>query len=205
MAKINAYKIPRGWVELICGPMFSGKTDELWRKLNRLNYADIQYIIFMPRIDTRTKQEIVSRDNHRMKSITVAKSTDIISYLKKIKNKVHYVAIDEAQFFDEDLPDVCQYLADNRFNVFVAGLDTDFRGVPFEVITKIMGIAEKIIKLNAICTVCGAPATRTQRIINGKPADYFDPIVKIGNYESYEARCRVHHIVTNKPKYKFKP
>jgi thymidine kinase len=110
------------------------------------------------------------------------------------------IAIDEAQFFDKNLPDVCQYLADHKFNVYVAGLDSDFRGEPFKSILKIMSYAERIIKLNAICTVCGAPATRTQRIINNKPANYNDPIIKVGDSESYEARCRAHHIVPDKPK-----
>jgi thymidine kinase len=125
---------------------------------------------------------------------------EIIKYIKKLKSKPSVVAIDEAQFFDECLPDVCQYLADHKFNVYVAGLDNDFKGEPFTPILKIMAYAEKIIKLNAICTICGAPATRTQRIINGKPASYYDPIIKVGDSESYEARCRMHHIVPNKPK-----
>jgi thymidine kinase len=103
---------------------------------------------------------------------------------------------------DKHLADVCQYLADQKFNVYVAGLDNDFRGEPFPSILKLMAYAERIIKLNAVCTICGAPATRTQRLINNKPAKYNDPVYKIGDSESYEARCRIHHEVPNKPKLK---
>jgi thymidine kinase len=143
---------------------------------------------------------VVSRDGHRVKAITVKTSYDIINYIKKNKKNCHVVAIDEAQFFDNNLPDVCQYLADHKYNVYVVGLDTDFRGEPFAPMLKVMAFAEKIIKLNAICSVCGAPATRTQRIINNKPANYQDDIIQVGDNESYEARCRAHHIVIDKPK-----
>lgn len=199
MAKANVFRKPKGWIELICGPMFAGKSEELWRKLNRLQYAEIKYVLFKPFIDTRDNDQLVSRDGRKIKAIGIKNSIDIIKHIAKLKSKPSVVAIDEAQFFDEDLPDVCQYLADHKFNVYVAGLDNDFRGEPFKSILKIMAYAEKIIKLNAICTVCGAPATRTQRIIDGKPAKYLDPIIKVGDHESYEARCRMHHVVLEKP------
>lgn len=200
MAKANVFRKPKGWIELICGPMFAGKSEELWRKLNRLQYAEIKYILFKPVIDTRNNEGLASRDGHKIKAINIKHSSEIIQHIKKMKTKPSVVAIDEAQFFDEQFADVCQYLADNKFNVYVAGLDTDFKGEPFKSILKVMAYAEKIIKLNAICTVCGAPATRTQRLINDKPANYNDPIIKVGDRESYEARCRMHHIVLGKPK-----
>ena len=200
MAKANVFRNPKGWIELICGPMFAGKSEELWRKLNRLQYADIKYVLFKPLTDTRDKSELVSRDGHKINAISIKNSMEIVKYIKRLKYKPTVVAIDEAQFFDHQLPEVCQYLADHKFNVYVAGLDSDFRGEPFKAILKIMAYAERIIKLNAICTVCGAPATRTQRIINNKSASYDDPIIKVGDSESYEARCRMHHIIPNKPK-----
>lgn len=203
MAKANVFRKPKGWIELICGPMFAGKSEELWRKLNRLKYAEIKYALFKPITDTRDNNELVSRDGHKIKAISIKKATDIIKVVNKMKPKPSVIAIDEAQFLDEQLPDVCQYLADHKFNIYVASLDNDFRGEPFKSILRIMAFAEKIIKLNAICTICGASATRTQRIINGKPAKYYDPIIKIGDSESYEARCRMHHVVLDKPKINF--
>jgi thymidine kinase len=181
--------------------MFAGKSEELLRRINRLQYADVDFILFKPRIDTRTKSTAKSRDGRSIKAVTVNSSLDILHYVQKeIKGRdIPVIAIDEAQFFDEQLGDVCEDLANHGYIVYTAGLDNDFRGVPFPSMLKLMAYAEKIIKLTAICTECGAPATRSQRLINGQPASFDAPIVQVGNTESYTARCRHHHVIKNKP------
>lgn len=203
MPKLNAFNRQKGWIEVICGPMFAGKSEELLRKMNRLKYAEVDYVIFKPVIDTRTKDSVKSRDGRELKAVQVKKSADIISHIKGLKNKPQVIAIDEIQFFDEELPSVCDYLADNGFIIYAAGLDTDFRGVPFSNTANMMSIAESVIKLTAICTECGAPATRTQRLINGKPASFDSPTIIVGNTETYTARCRHHHYVKDGPKNKY--
>jgi len=144
-------------------------------------------------------QYIYSHNGSKIEANCVENSRDI---LKKIKQDIDVVAIDEAQFFDDDIIAVCQFLADNGKRVIVAGLDQDFRGEPFGPMPKLLAIAEYVDKLHAICMVCGKPATRTQRLVNGKPADYNDPTILIGAKESYEARCRQHHQIRNKPENK---
>lgn len=203
MPKLNAFNRQKGWIEVICGPMFAGKSEELLRKMNRLKYAEVDYVIFKPVIDTRTKDSVKSRDGRELKAVQVKKSSDIISHIKGLKNKPQVIAIDEIQFFDEQLPEVCDYLADNGFIIYAAGLDTDFRGIPFPNTANMMSIAESVIKLTAICTECGAPATRTQRLINGKPASFDSPTIVVGNTETYTARCRHHHYVKDGPKNKY--
>lgn len=205
MAKFNAFATPKGWIEVICGPMFAGKSEELLRRINRLKYADVDYLLFKPKIDTRTKKTAKSRDGREIPAIVIEKSTDIFDNLDKLDEKPHVIAIDEAQFLDEELADVCDHLANNGIIIFIAGLDNDFRGEPFTTMVKLLSIAEKVTKLTAICTECGAEATRTQRIIDGEPASYDSPLVLIGNNESYSARCRHHHIVKNKPSEKKYP
>ena len=127
----------------------------------------------------------------------------MISEAKEILDHVNYdtdvVAIDEVQFFDEDVVDICEYLADSGLRVMVAGLDKDFRGEPFGVLPDLLTRAEFVTKLTAVCAKCGAPATRTQRIINGKPASFNDPIVLVGAKEAYEPRCRHCHEIVEKP------
>ncbi|MDR0825794.1 MAG: thymidine kinase [Mycoplasmataceae bacterium] len=203
MAKKNAFNPPRGSIEVICGPMFAGKSEELLRRLNRLQYADVDYILFKPYVDTRTVGTAKSRDGRQQNAVTVKRSAEILEVLEKNKNKdVAVVAVDEAQFFDDRLGEVCEHLANQGHLVYVAGLDLDFRGVPFKSLLNVFAFADKVTKLTAICTECGAPATRTQRIIDGKPASYHSPVVKIGNVETYSARCREHHIVKDRPKAK---
>jgi thymidine kinase len=179
--------------------MFSGKSEELLRRLNRLKYADVDFVLFKPKIDTRTYKTVKSRDGRVNHAITVKSSCEIIEYLKMNKNDVSVIGIDEAQFFDEELGRVCELLANNGKIIYVAGLDLDFRGEPFKSLLTVMAYAEKITKLTAICTECGAPGTRTQRIIDGSPASYYSPVIKVGDVEVYTARCRHHHIVKDKP------
>lgn len=200
MAKSRTFSLPNGWIEVICGPMFAGKSEELIRKLKRLEYAEVNYLIFKPHIDTRTKNEIESRAGLKKSAISIDNPSEILDYLLENKQiKYNVIAIDEAQFFDETLVSVCDFLANHGFIVFVAGLDRDFKGKPFGPIPELLTYADYIHKLTAICLKCGAPASMTQRLIDGKPADYNDDIVVIGNNERYSPRCRHCHVVPNKP------
>jgi|SRR5690554_3420544 len=187
-----------GWIEVISGPMFAGKTEELIRRIKRLEYAKKNVLVFKPIIDNRySLSKIVSHDNKEKSSIVVNNATEILSY---IKPSTDAVVIDEAQFFDQTIIRVVQHLADSGLRVIVAGLDTDFRGEPFGPMPELLAIAEKIDKLTAICVKSGEPATRTQRLINGKPANYNEPTVLVGSSESYEPRSRKEHLVPGKPK-----
>lgn len=191
----NQYR--EGWIEVICGGMFAGKTEELIRRINVLSYARKNILVFKPKIDDRySTTEIASHAGSKVPCI-------VISEAKEILNHVNYdtdvVAIDEVQFFDEDVVDICEYLADSGLRVMVAGLDKDFRGEPFGVLPDLLTRAEFVTKLTAVCAKCGAPATRTQRIINGKPASFNDPIVLVGAKEAYEPRCRHCHEIVEKP------
>jgi thymidine kinase len=179
--------------------MFSGKSEELLRRLNRLKYADVNFLLFKPKIDTRTKKTVKSRDGRKNIAITIGSSREIVEFLRKNKLEISVIGIDEAQFFDEELGTVCELLANSGKIVYVAGLDLDFRGEPFKPMLTTMAYAEKITKLTAICTECGAPGTRTQRVIDGEPASYYSPIIKVGDVEKYTARCRHHHVVKDKP------
>lgn len=186
-----------GWIEVISGCMFAGKTEELIRRINVLSYAKKNIIVFKPKIDNRySDSEIVSHSGAKVPCLVVEKAQDI---LKKIEADTEVVAIDEVQFFDKDIVEVCEYLADKGIRVMVAGLDKDFRGESFGVTPELLTRAEFVTKLTAVCAKCGAPATRTQRLVNGKPAGFEDPIVMVGADESYEPRCRHCHQVPNKP------
>lgn len=186
-----------GWIEVISGCMFAGKTEELIRRINVLSYAKKNIIVFKPKIDNRySDSEIVSHSGAKVPCLVVDKAQDI---LKKIEADTEVVAIDEVQFFDKDIVEVCEYLADKGIRVMVAGLDKDFRGESFGVMPELLTRAEFVTKLTAVCAKCGAPATRTQRLVNGKPAGFEDPIVMVGADESYEPRCRHCHQVPNKP------
>ena len=186
-----------GWIEVISGCMFAGKTEELIRRINVLSYAKKNIIVFKPKIDNRySDSEIVSHSGAKVPCLVVEKAQDI---LKKIEADTEVVAIDEVQFFDKDIVEVCEYLADKGIRVMVAGLDKDFRGESFGVMPELLTRAEFVTKLTAVCAKCGAPATRTQRLVNGKPAGFEDPIVMVGADESYEPRCRHCHQVPYKP------
>jgi len=182
-----------GWVEVIIGPMYSGKSEELIRRIRRIKIAKQKVQVFKPEIDNRySNVDVVSHCGAKIEAVSVIDSTQILGLLDE---DTQVVAIDEVQFFDNGIIDVITTLADNNKRVICAGLDMDFRGVPFGPIPTLLAVAEFIDKIQAICVVCGNPATRTQRLINGKPAKYEDPIVLIGATESYEARCRKCHIV----------
>ena len=186
-----------GWVETISGCMFAGKTEELIRRIKVLEFAKKEILVFKPAIDNRySDTKVVSHAGSSVESIVVNSSAEI---LENVKDSTEVVAIDEVQFFDEGICEVCNILADRGIRVMAAGLDTDFRGEPFGPMPKLITQAEFVTKLTAVCNKCGAPATRTQRIINGKPAHYDDPIILVGAAESYEARCRHCHDVPGKP------
>ncbi len=186
-----------GWIEVITGPMFAGKTEELIRRIRRLEYAKQNIVVFKPTIDDRySESEVVSHNHSRTKSISITNSKEI---LKHIDRETDVVAIDEIQFLDERAVDICEYLANKGVRVIVSGLDRDFRGEPFSFMPKLLSLAEYVTKLSAVCVKCHTPATRTQRIINGKPANYHDPIIMVGAKDSYEARCRDCHEVPGKP------
>lgn len=186
-----------GWLEVISGCMFAGKTEELIRRINVLSYAKMNIIVFKPKIDNRySDTEIVSHSGVKVPCLVIEKAQDI---LKKIESDTDVIAIDEVQFFDQGIVRVCEYLADKGIRVIVAGLDKDFRGEPFGIMPELLSRAEFVTKLTAVCTKCGAPATRTQRLVNGKPASFNDPVVLVGAVEHYEPRCRHCHEVFNKP------
>jgi thymidine kinase len=186
-----------GWIEVVCGPMFAGKTEELLRRVKRLEYAKKNIVVFKPLMDDRySENEVVSHNNNRTKSVNISRAKQIFDY---IDSNTDVVAIDEVQFLDEEAVSIVEFLASRGIRVIVSGLDRDFRGEPFSFMPKLLALAEYVTKLTAICVKCGAPATRTQRIVNGKPARYIDPIVLIGAEESYEARCRTCHKVYRKP------
>ena len=182
-----------GWLEVICGPMFAGKSEELIRSIKRLEYAKKKTLVFKPAIDNRySETEVVSHSNLKTKSIAITESKDILYY---IDSTTFAVAVDEVQFLDKELLVIAQKLALKGIRVILAGLDTDFRGEPFPMTGALMTLAEDVTKLTAICVVCGAPATKTQRMINGQHARYSDPIIKVGASEAYEPRCRHCHQV----------
>jgi thymidine kinase len=189
---------PRGWIEVICGSMFSGKTEELIRRIRRAQIAKQRIQVFSHRLDTRYGDSQVASHSGANWEALPAQSADLI--LERVDPQVTVVAIDEAQFFDWKIAEVANQLADRGIRVIVAGLDTDFRGEPFGPMPLLMAQAEQIDKLSAICVVCGAPASRTQRLINGKPAKYDDPVILVGASEVYEARCRHCHQVPGREK-----
>ncbi len=186
-----------GWLEVICGSMFSGKSEELIRRVNRATYGNQQIQVFKPAIDNRYKEDsVVSHNGNSVIAWPVERAADIEEY---VTDDIDIVGIDEVQFFDDEIVPVVQRLADRGIRVIVAGLDQDFRGEPFGQMPQLMALGEMVTKLHAICPVCGSPATRTQRLIDGKPASYDDPVILVGASESYEPRCRHHHEVPNHP------
>ena len=170
-----------GWIEVVCGSMFSGKTEELIRRCKRAVIAKQNVQIFKPKIDTRYhNDDVVSHDENAIPSKPVSSSTEILAHAENIE----VAAIDEAQFFDNDLPDVCAQLAANGIRVIVAGLDTDFEGKPFGTIPELMARAEYVTKVHAICVKCGALANHSHRITAQKS------LIVLGETESYEPLCR---------------
>jgi thymidine kinase len=187
-----------GWLELVCGSMFSGKTEELLRRIRRAEIARKKVQLFKPAIDNRYGLERVASHNGvaREGALIVRSANEILTL---VEADTQVVAIDEVQFFDWAVAEVASELADRGLRVLAAGLDQDFRGEPFGPMPLLMALAEQVDKLHAICVVCGASASRTQRLIDGRPARYDDPIILVGGSESYEARCRCCHEIPGRP------
>ena len=186
----------RGRLEVITGPMFCGKTDELLRRLRRAIIAKQKIQVFKPGFDVRySSEKVTSHAGNEYDAIPIESVSEIPSLLN---DDATVVAIDEAQFFGEEIIPVVQDLVDRGIRVIVAGLDMDFRGVPFGSMPELLALAENVDKLHAICMVCGEEATRTQRLVDGEPAYFDDPIIIVGASEMYEARCRIHHQVPKK-------
>lgn len=186
-----------GWIEIICGSMFSGKSEELIRRMRRAEYANLSIQVFKPQIDNRYSNESVV--SHNGTSVLAQPVKDSVHILEQVSPETDVVGIDEIQFFDENIVPVVQQLANQGFRVICAGLDQDFRGEPFGMMPELLTLSELVTKLQAICVVCGSPASRTQRLINGSPASYHDPVILVGASESYEPRCRHCHEVPKKP------
>jgi thymidine kinase len=182
-----------GWVEVICGSMFSGKTEELIRRVRRTQIARQKVQVFKPSLDDRYALEKVT--SHNGMGLDATLITEASEILDLVEPDTAVVAVDEVQFFDWTIAEVCNTLAENGKRVIVTGLDMDFRGEPFGPMPLLMAEAERVDKLSAICVVCGAPASRTQRFIDGQPASYDDPVIMVGASEVYEARCRHCHQV----------
>ncbi len=182
-----------GTIEVICGSMFSGKTEELLRRVKRAEIARQKVQVFKQSLDDRFEtMRVASHNGIHRDALAVQKAAQILDYLEP---DTTVVAIDEAQFFDWEIAELCNHLADRGLRVIVAGLDMDFRGEPFGPMPLLMAMAEQVDKLQAICVRCGQPASRTQRLINGEPALFDDPIIMVGASEVYEARCRACHKV----------
>jgi thymidine kinase len=181
--QLHHQRVNLGWIEVICGSMFSGKSEELIRRLRRAQIARQRVQIFKPKVDNRFSQDhIVSHSEMKIKSQIVSKAPEIVDLLD---GRTQVIGIDEGQFFDMDLVYVCNKLADTGKRVIVAGLDQDFRGKPFDPMPQLLAIAEYITKTLAICVRCGAPANRTQRLVENSDR------LLVGTTDAYEARCRL--------------
>jgi len=184
-----------GWIEVIAGPMFSGKSEELIRRVKRVMIAGQKVRVFKPLIDDRYHaSDVVSHDGQRVQAEPLQNSAEILDALVEQKD-LKVIAVDEAQFFDLELPAVLERAAQGGVRVIVAGLDMDFRGEPFGPMPALLARAEFVEKLSAVCVQCGRSATRTQRLINGEPARYDDAVILVGAKEAYEPRCRACHVV----------
>lgn len=182
-----------GSLEIVCGSMFCGKTEELIRRLRRATIARQKVQVFKPAIDRRYSDvKVTSHAGMAFEAIPISASQEIWQHLLP---DTTVVGIDEVQFLDAEIIEIIDKLTERDIRVIAAGLDMDFRGEPFGCMPVLMAKAERVDKLQAICMVCGEPASRSQRLVNGKPARYNDPVVIVGASEMYEARCRQHHEV----------
>lgn len=187
-----------GWIELICGSMFSGKTEELIRRLKRAGYAKQKVQVFKPTLDDRYDKTKVSSHTGNQYEAQIVSSVEEINNL--IEEDTDVIGIDEVQFFGWEIAELCNTLANKGKRVILAGLDMDFRGEPFGPMPVLMAQAETVDKLQAICVVCGSSASRTQRLVNNQAAPYDAPVILVGANEVYEARCRKCHQVPKAPK-----
>ena len=200
MSRAAVYNLPMdyagrgGWIEVVSGVMFSGKSEELLRRVRRATLARKRVQVFKSHLEERYGglQVVSSHDGGRIESLPIATSREL---MERVRTGTEVVAIDEAQFLDHGIVDVANTLADAGIRVIIAGTDMDFRGQPFGPMGALLAVAEKVDKLQAICVRCGALATRNQRLIDGRPAPAEGPTIQVGGLESYEARCRACHEV----------
>ncbi len=179
-----------GWLEVVCGPMFSGKSEEMIRRLRRAEIAGQRVILFKPRIDDRFDQaDVVSHAGVRMSAVPVDGYAEVVARSRGQE----VVGVDEVQFFEHEIVRAVLALADRGVRVVVAGLDQDFRRLPFGPMPELLARAEFVDKLQAVCHRCGGPATTTQRLVDGSPAPYSGDTIVVGAEEQYEARCRDCH------------
>lgn len=190
----GGFQASGGWIEVIAGVMFSGKTEELLRRVRRATIARKRVQVFKSHLDDRYAGllAVSSHDRRSLEATPVDTSQQI---MQRIDPMAQVVAIDEAQFLDSGIVRVATTLAERGRRVILAGTDTDFRGEPFGCMPQLMAVAEVVDKLHAICVLCGSPASRNQRLIGGQPAPYDSPTIMVGAADSYEARCRACHIV----------
>ncbi len=188
------YQHTGGWIEVVAGVMFSGKSEELLRRIRRALIAQKRVQVFKSRLDARYAgiNSVSSHDGRTIAAIPIDTASQIATSLDPT---TQVIGIDEAQFLDEGIVQLVTHLAETGRRVIIAGTDTDFRGEPFGMMPQLMAVAETVDKLHAICVLCGGPATRNQRLIDGKPAPYESPQIMVGAAEHYEARCRLCHSV----------
>lgn len=193
----GGFQASGGWMEVIAGSMFSGKTEELLRRVRRATIARKRVQVFKSHLDDRYAGlwAVSSHDRRTFEATPVDSSAQIMLRLDPM---AQVIAIDEVQFLDAGIINVVSSLADRGRRVVMAGIDTDFRGEPFGPMPQLMAMAEVVDKLHAICVLCGSPASRTQRLLGGKPAPYDSPVIMVGAADSYEARCRACHAVPRK-------
>ena len=191
---MSTFQLTGGWIEVIAGVMFSGKSEELIRRMRRAIIARKRIQVFKSHLDERYAgiYQVSSHDGRTVEAIPVDSSAQIAS---RIDPMARVIGIDEAQFLDDGIVEVATALAERGRRVILAGTDTDFRGEPFGPMGRLMAVAEVVDKLHAICVLCGAPASRNQRLIDGRPARHDSPTIMVGGREAYEARCRACHAV----------
>jgi len=184
----------KGSLEVICGPMYSGKSEELLRRLRRVEISRQSFFVYKPDIDTRyASDKVVSHSGFEKEARRINNPYQIIADMSNLPFYVDVIAIDEAQFFDVGIIEVVKQLVDDGVRVIVAGLDQTYREEPFGYMPELLALADHVDKLKALCHLCWKEATTTQRLVDGKPASYKGDTVLVGAVESYEARCRDHH------------
>lgn len=190
----------KGSLEIICGPMFSGKSEELIRRLRRATIAQQKVIVFKPSIDNRHETEYVTSHNGaKISAFSIDTFTPVLE--KGLHSSISVIGFDEAQFFNSDIIPIICTLIESGKRIIVAGLDLDFRGSPFGSMPLLMAIADTVTKLQAICAICGSDASFSQRLVNGQAARYDDPIVLVGAQEVYQARCRQCYTIDRLPEF----
>ncbi len=191
----GGFQLTGGWMEVIAGVMFSGKSEELMRRVRRAMIAKKRVQVFKSHLDDRYAGGVFAVGSHDGRTIEALPVDSAHQVALRLDPMAQVIAIDEVQFLDAGIVPLCSDLALRGRRVILAGIDTDFRGEPFGPMPQLMCVAEVVDKLHAICVLCGSPASRNQRLINGKPAAYDSPIVMVGGAEAYEARCRACHAI----------